>query len=89
MTKLSMNIFEEKPPSKTHYRSTFLLNCKLRVSFFLKKEIYSLMTGNFFAYNPRQVLKQGILLEKVSQRYTCPDDGRKIKRQIIFSTSNN
>ena len=47
------------------------------------------MTGKFFAYNPRQVLKQGILLEKVSQGYTCPDDGRKTKRQIIFSTSNN
>lgn len=45
--------------------------------FFWKKEIYSLMTGNFFVYNPRRVLKQGILLEKVSQRYTCPEVGGK------------
>lgn len=41
------------------------------------------MTGNFLAYNPGEVLKQSMLLE-VSQMYTCPNDGRKIKRQIIF-----
>lgn len=42
------------------------------------------MTGSVFAYNP--ILKQGILLEKVSQRYTCPGGGRKIKRQITYSS---
>lgn len=47
------------------------------------------MTGNFFAYNPRQVLKQGILLEKVSQRYTCPDDGRKKRDKSIFQLQVN
>lgn len=72
-------------------RTTFQSSLQKKISsqlkakcFVFNKGIYSLMTGNFFAYNPRQVLKQGILLEKVSQRYTCPDDGRKIKREIIF-----
>lgn len=83
--KLRLNLLEEKTPSKTHYRSIFLLKCKLRISFFLNKEIYSLMTGNFSAYNPREVLKQGILLEKVSQRYTCPDDGRKTETNHFFN----
>lgn len=58
------------------------------VSFFLNKEIYSLMTGNFFACNPNQVLKQGILLEKVSQRYTCPGNSKK-KRLITFQLQIN
>lgn len=64
---------------------TVLLNYNLRgLVFFWNKEMYLLMTGNFFVYNPRQVLKQGILLEKVSQRYTCPEGGRKIKIKICF-----